>query len=237
MKRCALAALVLLAIFVPAGLAEAASTRTGFTQDLFEALGAQRVACPQELEHDGWAAQAACAVVPFDLESLKKAVESYLSRGRDRDSSRMFKTPWVLLDGRAIRRLLRAPVLDLIFEPRERKLIVLPYSCFSDALLAHSGLLSEPDDGLVDPRRVKDARPEYPARARRSRANGAVVLQAVIASDGKVSDVCVIEARPEGLGFAEASIDAVRRWRYEPPMKDGKPVAALTTVVVEFYIR
>jgi len=41
-------------------------------------------------------------------------------------------------------------------------------------------------------------------------------------------------ARTLGLGLDEKAIEAVKVWRFEPAMKDGKPVAVQVNVEVTF---
>ena len=63
------------------------------------------------------------------------------------------------------------------------------------------------------------------------RLEGAVVLQAVIAEDGKVKDLKVISGHPT---LAQAAMDAVRQWRYRPYQLNGKPVAMQTQITINF---
>ena len=80
--------------------------------------------------------------------------------------------------------------------------------------------------------------PRYPGKARRGQAkNGQVILRIVIEPDGKVTDVTVIRCKPTGLGFEESAIEAVKKWRYKPAMKDGKPVPVYFTVILDFSLR
>ena len=37
-----------------------------------------------------------------------------------------------------------------------------------------------------------------------------------------------------GMGLDEKAIEAVRKWKFEPAMKDGKPVAVQISVEVNF---
>ena len=80
-------------------------------------------------------------------------------------------------------------------------------------------------------RLVHQVQPEYPDVARQARVEGTVLLDAVIAPDGTVSHLDVISG-PEAL--VPAATDAVRWWRYEPYLIDGKPAAVETTVAVDF---
>ena len=97
------------------------------------------------------------------------------------------------------------------------------------------GCLKEPGaEGLLD--LAADGLTE-PERARASRVEGRVVLQAVVRADGRVGEACVMDSRPEGLGYEEASLAALERWRYEPATRDGSPVDRAVTVVFNFEYR
>jgi TonB family protein len=58
------------------------------------------------------------------------------------------------------------------------------------------------------------------------------VLYVIVGADGRPRDLRV--ARSLGLGLDEKAIDAVKTWKFEPAMKDGKPVAVAISVEVEF---
>lgn len=73
--------------------------------------------------------------------------------------------------------------------------------------------------------------PVYPEAARQSKAQGLVVLDAVIGPDGTVRDLRPVSG-PDVL--EQAALDAVRWWRFEPYRVNGKPVEVETTVAVEF---
>ena len=60
------------------------------------------------------------------------------------------------------------------------------------------------------------------------------MLYVVIGPDGKPRDIRV--ARTLGLGLDEKAIEAVKTWRFEPAMKDGKPVAVAVNIEVNFHL-
>lgn len=68
----------------------------------------------------------------------------------------------------------------------------------------------------VPPRAISTPQPPYPREAARSRVSGSVVVQFTIGTDGRVTEISVVRARPRGL-FEDAVIDTVRTWRFEPP--------------------
>jgi TonB family protein len=59
-----------------------------------------------------------------------------------------------------------------------------------------------------------------------------VVLSVIIDATGKPTNLKVV--RPLGLGLDEKAIDAVRKWRFRPGTKEGKPVAVFATIEVNF---
>lgn len=79
--------------------------------------------------------------------------------------------------------------------------------------------------------------PDYPELARTTRLQGRVILQAVILRDGTVDEVTVLQCTRPGVGFEEAAIEAIRRWRYEPGLQNGVPVDVYFTIVVEFSLQ
>src|SRR5437667_3064154 len=73
--------------------------------------------------------------------------------------------------------------------------------------------------------------PVYPPAARNLRISGDVTIDAQIGTNGRVSEMKVISGPP---ALHQAAMDAVRQWKYQPAMLDGKPVAMHMTVTVRF---
>jgi TonB family protein len=86
--------------------------------------------------------------------------------------------------------------------------------------------------GVSAPRVIYQPDPEYSEEARKAKYQGTCVLWLVVGPDGRPRDIRV--ARTLGLGLDEKAIEAVRTWKFEPAMKDGKPVAVQINVEVEF---
>jgi len=73
--------------------------------------------------------------------------------------------------------------------------------------------------------------PEYPADARQDRLQAVIVLDVVVGRDGSVVQARAMNG-PDVL--AQAAIDAVRWWKFQPYVVQGKPAVVETTVAVEF---
>jgi len=87
-------------------------------------------------------------------------------------------------------------------------------------------------NGVSAPRAIYSPDPEYSDEARRVKFQGNVVLSLVVDPMGHVRDIHV--ARSLGMGLDEKAIDAVKKWKFEPGMKDGYPVSVQVNVEVNF---
>jgi len=86
--------------------------------------------------------------------------------------------------------------------------------------------------GVSAPKIIYQPDPEYSEEARKAKYSGTCMLWLVVGPDGKPRDIRV--ARTLGLGLDEKAIEAVRTWRFEPAMRDGRPVAVMINVEVSF---
>jgi periplasmic protein TonB len=84
------------------------------------------------------------------------------------------------------------------------------------------------------PIKRRDVIPLYPPVARAARAQGTVMLEAIIAKDGSVRDVRVTRSVPL---LDQAALDAVRGWRYSAPTLNGLPIEVVMTVTVTFTLQ
>src|SRR5688572_19595540 len=70
------------------------------------------------------------------------------------------------------------------------------------------------------PKLIHEVRPPYPQLARQARISGMVKLAAVIATDGSVQALRAVSGHPL---LINAALEAVRQWRYQPTLLNGKP--------------
>jgi protein TonB len=90
------------------------------------------------------------------------------------------------------------------------------------------------DSGLTLPVAIFKPEPEYSEDARRARLSGEVLVRLVIDETGRPRDCQVVRAL--GLGLDEEALKAVKRWRFKPATKNGKPVAVLAEAHVGFHL-
>jgi protein TonB len=86
--------------------------------------------------------------------------------------------------------------------------------------------------GVSAPRPIYDPDPAYSEEARHAKYQGTVMLRVIIGPDGEPRDISV--QRSLGMGLDEKAIEAVRKWKFEPSMKDGHPVAVQVNIEVSF---
>jgi periplasmic protein TonB len=82
------------------------------------------------------------------------------------------------------------------------------------------------------PRVVSTVLPVYPAMAKSTGIEGAVVVETSVDQSGNVVATKVISGSPM---LRQAAVDALRRWKYQPAMLNGEPVAVQITVTIQFH--
>ncbi len=86
--------------------------------------------------------------------------------------------------------------------------------------------------GVTAPVLLYKVEPEYSEEARKAKFQGTVVLYVEVDTTGKAVNPRVV--RSLGLGLDEKAIEAVRKWKFKPGLKDGKPVTVAATIEVNF---
>jgi TonB family protein len=84
---------------------------------------------------------------------------------------------------------------------------------------------------LVPPKKTKHVAPIYPQEAKDAQIQGAVVVQARVESDGRISHARVIRSIPQ---LDQAALDAVMQWEFEPVAIQGGAVPYIMTATVVF---
>jgi beta-lactamase regulating signal transducer with metallopeptidase domain len=103
-----------------------------------------------------------------------------------------------------------------------------------------------------EPKLLHKVNPSYPAEAKSDKAEGVFLIAAVLGTDGRIQGARVkasaptlerfeaIKARTGGSSLegdarlADAALAAVKQWRYEPVVKNGRPVEANLDLTIRF---
>lgn len=92
-------------------------------------------------------------------------------------------------------------------------------------------------DDIKMPELLTKVEPKYPHDARNARAEGTVILQAVIREDGTIGNVEVLRHAEGWPSLDEAAMVAVRQRTYRPATKAGRPVSIYFTIRVDFRLK
>jgi protein TonB len=76
--------------------------------------------------------------------------------------------------------------------------------------------------------------PDYPQQAKDRGIEGWVQFRFTVTKEGRVKDVVIVDSKPKGMWDRE-TLRAVNNWRYQPALKDGKPIESRGMEVVYRY--
>jgi protein TonB len=86
--------------------------------------------------------------------------------------------------------------------------------------------------GVTAPALVYKVEPEYSEEARKAKYQGTVLLYIQVDPTGKAVNMRVLHSL--GLGLDEKAMEAVKKWKFKPGFKDGKPVTVEAQIEVNF---
>ena len=100
------------------------------------------------------------------------------------------------------------------------------------SVVVSEGQVYRVGDGVTRPVLESQIQPEYTEEARRAKIQGSVGLEVVVEPDGTVSVVRVVRSLDPELD--RRAMEAVGKWRFQPGMRDGRPVRVRANVEVNF---
>jgi periplasmic protein TonB len=86
--------------------------------------------------------------------------------------------------------------------------------------------------GVTAPSLLQKIEPEYSEEARKAKYQGTVTLYIQVDPNGKAINMRVLHSL--GLGLDEKAMEAVKKWKFKPGTKDGKPVTVEAQIEVNF---
>lgn len=92
-----------------------------------------------------------------------------------------------------------------------------------------------PGSGVSFPTLIRQEQPKYTSEAMRAKVQGSVELEAVILENGTVGEVRIMKSLDKVFGLDQEAITAAKKWLFRPGIgPDGKPVATIVTLILEF---
>ena len=88
--------------------------------------------------------------------------------------------------------------------------------------------------GVTPPRVIYQPEIEFSEEARKAKYQGTCVLALVVDANGRPINIRVTSSL--GMGLDEKAIEAAKKYRFEPGMKNGHPVAVEIALEVDFHL-
>ncbi len=176
---------------------------------------------------------------PTDASELKAEIAATPAAERPADTSSVTTTTSPAHATQVLR-----DALDNIFAPSldARMMAAMPdfWKLYYKAAAAKTDY--RPDDPAVLSQNSVDRKAQLVTRfepdsndyAQQAGVAGMALYHVVVGADGAPTEIAV--ARPIGFGLDENAVAAIRKAKFEPAMKDGKPVPVVLDLVVEFRI-
>jgi protein TonB len=98
------------------------------------------------------------------------------------------------------------------------------------------GGVYRPGGSVTAPRVITEVKPTYTDNALAQKIQGTVVLELVVRSNGRPSDIRIVQSLDPG-GLDQQAIIAAGQWRFEPGQLSGRPVDVIVTIMLDFWIR
>jgi TonB family protein len=96
----------------------------------------------------------------------------------------------------------------------------------------HPSTDAKPVTGFTAPMTIWHPQPSSTGEAGEAHPEGRAVVSLTIAPEGFGQDITVVESA--GRALDEKAVEAVRKWQWQPAMKDGKPVSVTVKIEVNF---
>ncbi len=88
---------------------------------------------------------------------------------------------------------------------------------------------------VIIPTPIRRITPVYPEKCKKEKVEGTVVLEIKIDTEGNVIDTKILKSVHPDID--KAATEAIRKWKYNPVIKDGKPVPVVFAVTINFWLR
>ena len=88
--------------------------------------------------------------------------------------------------------------------------------------------------GVTAPRAVRQPLPKYTAEAMKRGIVGSIQVTGIVGIDGIMHDARMIRSLDAVYGLDEEALKTAAQWRFEPGIKDGRPVPVIIIIELSF---
>jgi TonB family protein len=201
---------------------------------LMDHLGAKPIECPAGVVGSTEVSVLFCGTVPGAprVDELTTAIDKYLITVR---GARVVEASWKENGGSSVRGYSIHGVSVTVQVITKGRVVIMhyPMSCLP---LDAAPELGSPGAEITAPELIERTTPDYPPVALRVDTQAKVLVHAVVREDGSVGPACVLYESYPRLGFGDAALTAVKKWRYNPARLNGEAVPVSFLVIVEFFV-
>jgi protein TonB len=99
------------------------------------------------------------------------------------------------------------------------------------------GAVYGPGNGVTMPIEVRRGTPRYTTDAMRARAQGSIIVECVVQTNGVCTNIHVTRSFDPAFGLDQEAIKAAGQWQFRPGMRRGEPVPVRVTMEILFTLR
>jgi protein TonB len=92
----------------------------------------------------------------------------------------------------------------------------------------------QPGSGVTNPTILRQIDPKYTPDAMRAKIQGIVTLEAVVGTNGVITDVRVIKSLDRAFGLDEEAIRTAKLWLFRPGRFQGQAVPVVVVIEMAF---
>jgi protein TonB len=99
------------------------------------------------------------------------------------------------------------------------------------------GAVYGPGNGVTMPIEVRRGTPHYTTDAMRARAQGSILIECVVQTNGVCTNIRVTRSFDPAFGLDQEAIKAAGQWQFRPGLRRGEPVPVRVTMEILFTLR
>ncbi len=91
-----------------------------------------------------------------------------------------------------------------------------------------------PGSGVINPTILRQMDPRYTPEAMRAKIQGVVELEAVVGTNGVITEIRILKSLDRAFGLDEEAIRTAKQWLFRPGRYQGENVPVMVVIQMEF---